>query len=201
MNHPRTVHLPKRVLDAERRQSRIRVRRHDPHNATRLRVQPRRNHPQHNILARKDPRNLLPIVLHHAHGRRPPLAHELRRLAHSRLNTDRRGRRASIEDAPEVGEAHLVSEGLDVGHEGVRRGRVAAELLLGALEGGVELLGGTVGLLELLEGLVEDFGDVEEADDVAVFVADGLRGRERGLAEGLGEGVEGREVRGGGNHG
>lgn len=43
-----------------------------------------------------------------------------------------------------------------------------------ACEGGVEFLRGGGAAFDLVEGIVEDFGDIEETDDVAFFVADRL---------------------------
>lgn len=46
-----------------------------------------------------------------------------------------------------------------------------------AFEGAVELLGGGGTALDLVEGFVEDLCDVEEADNIAFFVTNGLGGR------------------------
>lgn len=172
------MHLAQRVLDAERRDRRVRVGRHDAHDAARLGVEARGNDAQDDVLGREDARDLLVVdALHDADGRRALLAHDARRLAHARLDADGRGRRARVENRAEVRERHLVAQGLDVREERVRRAGVdAAKLLLCALERRVESLRRAVCLFELLERLVEDLGDVEETDDVALLVADGLRG-------------------------
>jgi hypothetical protein len=167
------VHLPERVLDAESRESDVRVRSHDTNDAASLSVETGGDDTKNDVLRGEDSSDTLTVVLHHAHRGRPLLPHETSSVPHARLDTDRGSGRASVEDGSEVGEGHLVAKGLDVGEE--RVGVVGAtKLLLGAFEGGVELLGGSVRLFELLERLVEDFGDVEETDDVAFFVADGL---------------------------
>jgi hypothetical protein len=53
----------------------------------------------------------------------------------------------------------------------------SSELFLSAFESGVKFLRGSVSLLELFEGLVENLGDIEETDDISVFVADGLQSK------------------------
>lgn len=152
------------------------MRRHDPHNAARFGVQSSSDNPQHDVLACKDARNLPAIILHDADGGCAPLSHQFRRLADGRLDADRSCRRARIKDRSEIGETHLVAQSLDIGHERVGRSGIdTAELFLGAFESGVELLRRAVGFLELLERFVEYFRDVEETDDVAVFVANGLQ--------------------------
>jgi hypothetical protein len=45
---------------------------------------------------------------------------------------------------------------------------------LNAGESGVQLSRGVGRALYFAEGFVEDFGDVEETNDIAVFVANGL---------------------------
>lgn len=169
----RTVHLPEGILDTKRRKRHVGVGSHNANDAARLRVEAGGDNTKNDVLRSEDTGDALSVVLHDANGGRTLLAHKPSGVAYARLNADRSGSGAGVENRTEVREGHLVAESLDVGEE--RVGVVgAAELLLGALEGGVELLGGAVGLLELLQRLVEDLGDVEETDDVAFLVADGL---------------------------
>lgn len=161
---------------------RVRMRRHDPHNTTPARIQPRRNDPQNHILTRENPSHPRHIInprrpLHNTHRRRPPLLHQLRHLLDRRLGPNRSRLRAGIHDGGEIRQGSLLTERVDIGEHGCGLGvggYTASELGLDACEGGIEFLGGGGAAFDLVEGFVEDFGDIEETDDVAFFVADGL---------------------------
>ncbi|KAI3481757.1 hypothetical protein L1887_55604 [Cichorium endivia] len=182
------VHLAQRLLDGQRGRGGVGVRRHDTHHRARLGVEARSDDTQDDVLGRKDAGDLARDGataadlagartgaggLHDADCGGVVLLHETSRLADGGAHADAAGERARVEDGREIGDAHLLAQRLNVLEHGLLRARRAAPLALDALEGVVELLGGAVGAFELLERLVEHLCDVEQADDVAVLVADG----------------------------
>jgi hypothetical protein len=54
------------------------------------------------------------------------------------------------------------------------RGHIGAEFGLDACEGAVKLFRGGGAALNFAEGLVENFGDIEQTDNIALFITDGL---------------------------
>lgn len=159
------------------------MRGHDPNHTTPRRVQARRNHTQDDILAREDTRNLLRTDLsrssrlHDADGGRAALLHELGDLLDGGLRAYRRGLGTRVHEGGQIGQRRLFPKGLDVGKHGSRLrvgAQTRAELGLDSSEGTVELLRGGGATLDLVKGLVEDLGDIEQTDDVALFVTDGL---------------------------
>ena len=170
-------------MDSHGRRCSIGVRSHHPHNTTPRRVQASRDDTEHDILAREDTRDLRSGGmagrggLHDAHGRRPALFHELRDLLHGRLRADCRGLGARVHDGREVRERGLLAEGLDVREHGRRLGvgaQARPKLRLDPSKSTVELLGGRGAALDLVKGFVEDSSDIEQSDNVSLFVADGL---------------------------
>lgn len=154
------------------------MRSHDSDDTASLCVETSGDNPQDDILASEDTGNLLSIILHNANCRSPLLPHQFGSLTNGRLEPDSSGGRSCIEDRTEVGEGHLVAKSLNVSEEWVGGTFGSSELFLSTFECGVELLRGSVSLLELFERLVEHLGDIEKTDDISIFVADGLSDRE-----------------------
>ncbi len=178
------MHLFERVVDRHGRSGSIRVGGHDPNHTTPVRIQTRRNDTQNDILAGEDTRNLWVTTLsrdcrlHDADRGRTVFLHELSDLLNSGLRPHGRGLSVQVHNGRQVGQGRLLPEGLDVGEHG-RRLRVGAEtiaeLRLDSGEGAVELLRGGGAAFDLVKSFVEDLGDIEQADDIAFLVADGLR--------------------------
>lgn len=167
-NTERTVHLSQSRLDAHVDGGKVGMRRHDADDAAGGGVQTRRDHTQDDIFAGEDARDGAVVLDQEGGG--VVLLHEVRRLLDRGPDTDRHGGLAA-EDGLEGGARHLHAQGLDVLDDLL--GLAGAQLGLDALEGVVELAGGRVGPLELLHGVVEALGDVEDARDVLVLVHDG----------------------------
>ena len=156
--------------------------RHNANNTTPRGVQAGRDDTQNDIFARENTRDLGSRRsrggrLHDTDRRRAPLLHELRDLLDGRLRADGRGLGARVHDRGKVGQRGLFPESLDVGQHGGGlgvRAQTVAELRLDSSEGTVELLRGGGATLDLVKGLVEDLGDIEQTDNVALFVTDGL---------------------------
>ena len=183
------MHLLQGIMDAHRRRSSVRVRGHHSHHTTPSRIQPSSNNPQNDVLARKYPRNpryctprtqprtsRAGIRLHNTHRRGAALLHQLGDLANGGLRADGGRLGARVHDGGQIGKGSFLAQLLGPGEHGGGLGVRAhgTELGLDASHGSEELLGRGGASLDFAEGFVEDFGDIEQADYVAVFVADGL---------------------------
>jgi len=73
--------------------------------------------------------------------------------------------------------SHAVTQCVDISHHG-RCLRVAGEIRtefgLNTRKGGGKLISRAGSSFDLGEGLVKDLGDVEETDDIAIVIANGL---------------------------
>lgn len=150
------------------------MRSHNSYDTTSLRVETSGDNPQNDILTSEDTSDLLSIILHNANCCSPLLPHQLGSLANGRLEPDSSSSGSCIENRTEVRERHLVAKSLNVSEEWVGGTFSSSKLFLSTFESSVELLRGSVSLLELFERLVENFGDIEKTNNVSVFVTDGL---------------------------
>lgn len=169
-----TVHLAESVLNTESRKSAIGMRSHDSYDTASLRVETSSDNPQYDVFTREDTSDLLSIVLHNANCGSPLLPHELGGFTNGSLESNSGSSSTSVEDRSEVGERHFVAKSLNVSEKWIGGSLSSSELFLSTFESGVKFLRGSVSLLELFERLVENLGDIEETDNISVFVTDGL---------------------------
>jgi len=169
-------------MDGHRGWRRIGMRSHHAYDAAHARIQTGGNDAQNDVFAGEDANNLGMSArggrrLHDADGRRPALAHETRNFTNSRPWPNNGRLSAGVHDSRKVGQGRFFSQGFDVGKHGRRLGvcaKAGAKLALDACESTIELLRRRRTTLDLVQGLVEDFSYVKEANDVAIFVADWL---------------------------
>ena len=178
------------------------MRRHDPDDATPSRIQPGGDDTEDDVLAGKDARNLGPrhtgatsspgdggpdgrigaIVdpaygtLHDAHGGGPAFFHETGSLLDAGPRADHGRGDPGVHHRGQIWEGHLVLERFGIGHHRrrLRIGGHSTELGLNAGERGGQLGRGRGGSFDLGERFVEDLGNVQQPDDIAVFVTNGL---------------------------
>lgn len=156
---------------------------HDPDDAANASIQACSNYPENYVLAGKDPGNLGMYavrargIFHDANGGDSALLHQLCNFTNSCFRGHCRWLRARIHDCGEIGKRGLFTEAVDIcEHGGCLRisGHAGTELRLYASEGIVELLGRRRATFDLVEGLVEDFGNIEQTDDIAFLITNGL---------------------------
>ena len=164
------------------------MRGHDTDDAAPRSVQTSSNDTEDNVLAGEDTGNLWmttsttgtaesarPAVgFHDANGSRSPLFHQSRGILDGRTGSHDGWVIMGIHHCRQIRQGHLVTQGIDVGQHGCClgvAGHVGTEFILYTGECGRELGSGSGTTLNLCKGFVEDLGDVQETDDVAVFVA------------------------------
>lgn len=159
------------------------MRSHNPNDAANTSIQTSSNYPEDYILAREYTSDLEVYavgagrIFHDANGCHSALFHQLCNFANGCFRGDCSWLRARVHDCGQVGQRSLFTEGIDVcEHSGCLRIRrhAGAELRLHAGKSIVELLRCGGAAFDLVEGLVEYSGNIEQTDDVSFLVANGL---------------------------
>jgi hypothetical protein len=156
--------------------------RHNTYDAAHARVQTSRNDAQDDVFASENASNLrmgawCGVRLHDADCGRPAFTHETRDFPDGRSWADHRRLRTGVHETCEVRQGRFFAQSFDVGKHGCRlgiRAKTGTQLTLDTRECTGQLLGRRRTTLDLVQGLMEDFRYVEEANNVAVFVADWL---------------------------
>lgn len=162
------------------------MRCHDPDNAAASGVQAGSNDSQDNVLAGEDTSNLrwatggpgsgVRTTLDNADGSGAVFLHQLGGIANTGTRANSRRLRSVIHNARQVGQGGLLSQGFDVGqHRRRLRIGTSTQFILDTLEGTIEVLRSRGATLYLVECFVEHLGDVEQADDIALLIADRLQ--------------------------
>lgn len=161
------------------------MRSHNADDAASSGIQSSRNDTENNIFASEDTSNSRMStwcsssgVLHNTDGSRSPLLHQPRSLPDGSLGPDSCRLCAGIHNSGKVGERCLLAEFLDPGKHGgcLRVGVHTSEFGLDTSHGAEELLRRRGASLDLAESFMEDLGNIEETDNVSVFIANGLNG-------------------------
>lgn len=155
------------------------MRGHHADNTARIRMETGSNYAQDDILAGEDPDDLCMTAsltgLHYTDSRSAILLHELGGLADLGVRPDHGGMGAGVHNRSEIGKSGLLAQRFDIGHHSQCLGvHTIAKLGLHALESGMKLGRGGGSTLELLESFMEYLGNVEQTNDIAIFVAHGL---------------------------
>ena len=156
--------------------------RHDAYDATHARIQTSRNDAQDDVFAGEDASNLGMGArggrrLHDADCGRPAFAHKTRDFPNGRSWADHRRLGARIHDRRKVRQGCFFAQSFDVGKHGCRLGICAetgTKLALDTGECTIQLLRRRGTTLDLVQGFVEDFCYVKQANDVSIFIADWL---------------------------
>ena len=162
------MHLAQRRLDAHVRGRKVGVGRHHTDDTAGGRIQTRRNHTQHHILAGEDTRDRA-LVLHQKRGG-VMFLHERRSLLHGGPHRDGR-RRHAVQDGFQGRTGHLGAQGLDVLDDLL--GLAGTQFGLDTLQRIVQLAGGAVGTLQLLHRVVEALGDIKHTRNILVLIHHG----------------------------
>lgn len=181
------MHLLQSVMDSHCGGCRIGVRRHNAYDAAHARIQTGRNDAQNDVFASEDPGNLGMSAwggrrLHDTDCGRPALAHETRNFSNGSSWTDHRRLGVRVHDGCKVGQGCFFAQNFDVGKHGCCLGvctKTGAKLGLDTSECTIQLFRCRRTTLDLVQGFMEDFGYVEQANDIAIFVANWLGYRVR----------------------
>ena len=161
--------------------------RHNAYDAAHARVQTGRYDAKNDVFASEDAGNLGMGArrgrrLHDTDCGRTALTHETRNFSNGRSWTDHSRLGLGVHDGRKIGQGCFFAQSLDVGKHGCCLGvcpKTGTKLGLDTSECTIQLFGCRRTALHLVQGFMEDFGYVEQANDVAIFVADWLGYRVR----------------------
>ena len=159
------------------------MRGHDAHYTAHAGIQTSGNDAQDNIFAGEDAGNpgmraWTARRFHDTDRGRSTLAHDARDISNGCSWADHGRLGARVHDGGEVRQGSFLAQCFDVGEHGCGLRvctKPGAKLALDASECTIEFLRRGRTALDLVQGFMEDFGDIKQANDVTVFVADRLR--------------------------
>jgi len=177
-------------MDAHSRRSRVRVRCHDSDHTTSPSIQPGSDYTQNDILAGKNTSNprfgaeagrRRSRSLHNTNRSRPPLLHNFCNFPHRGFWSNRSRLCVCVHDGSQIWQRGLLPELFSPREHGcsLRIRSHCTEFRLYTSHRTKQLFRSGRAAFNLSKCFVEDFGDIEKANNIPLFITDGLKKKRR----------------------